>query len=100
MARVLVAEDEAELAQTLIDVLESAGHEACCATSGAAARELADRFAPDLVISDWALAGPSDGLALIEALRAERPCVRAILMTGYPSARLRERAAEDAALAL
>ncbi|HTO68450.1 MAG TPA: response regulator [Myxococcota bacterium] len=100
MARVLVAEDEAELGQTLIEVLEGAGHEACYTTRCDAALELARSFAPDLVISDWALAGPSDGLALIESLRAERPLVRAILMTGYPSARLRERAAADAALGL
>jgi DNA-binding NtrC family response regulator len=100
VARVLIAEDELELAQTLRDVLQAAGHEARTAAGGEAALALAREFAPELVISDWSLATPPDGMALIESLRAELPGVRAILMTGYPSARSRAWAASDSALAL
>ena len=100
MARVLVAEDELELAHGLVEVLEAAGHEVRSAAGGGPARELARELVPDLVISDWALASPPDGQAFIEELRAQRPGVRAILMTGYASERLRAWAAADPALAL
>ena len=38
------------------------------------------------MISDWALGGSQDGVALVERLRADRPGLRAIVMTGYPPA--------------
>ena len=100
MARVLVAEDELELAQGLVEVLQAAGHEVHSAASGASALALGRALAPDLVISDWALASPPDGQTFIDQLRAARPAVRAILMTGDPCARLRAWAAGDPALAL
>jgi two-component system response regulator FlrC len=93
VAFVLVAEDETELAATLASVLRGAGHEVTTTANGDEALRLARGRAPDLLISDWALEGSIDGIALIEAVRAGQPQVRAILMTGYPSARLRSWAA-------
>jgi two-component system cell cycle sensor histidine kinase/response regulator CckA len=100
VARVLVAEDELGLAQGLIEVLQAAGHEVRSTAGGGPARELARELVPDLVISDWALASPPDGQVFIDELRAERPAVRAILMTGYPSERLRAWASADPSLTL
>jgi CheY-like chemotaxis protein len=100
VARILIAEDELELAQRMVEVLAAAGHEVRSAADGAAAVELAHELVPDLVISDWALAGPPDGQTFIDRLRAERPGLRAILMTGYPAERLRAWAAADPSLLL
>ena len=89
MARVLIAEDEAELAQTLAGVLRGAGHDVRTTANGEEALELAAEQCPDLVISDWMLGSWTDGISLIEALRGKTPRLAAILMTGYPTARLR-----------
>ena len=89
MAHVLIVEDEAELAGTLAQVLRSAGHEVRTAPGGSQALLLSRHFAPDLLISDWSLGSPPDGIELIDQLRAHHPNLRAILMSGYPSASLR-----------
>ena len=82
MANVLIAEDEAELAGTLAEVLRAAGHVVHTAAGADQALLLAGRFAPDLLISDWALGALPDGLGLVERMRAVRPALRVILMTG------------------
>ena len=89
MARVLIAEDEGELAETLAGVLRGAGHEVRTTGNGDEALVLAGELQPELVISDWMLGSWTDGIALIEGLRAGSPRLAAILMTGYPTARLR-----------
>ena len=89
MARVLIAEDEATLAQTLADVLRGAGHEVRITADGDEALALARELCPELVISDWMLGTWTDGVTLIDSLRAATPQLAAILMTGYPTAQLR-----------
>ena len=89
MPRVLIAEDEAELAETLAAVLRGAGHEVRTTCNGEEALDIAAEWCPELVISDWMLGSWTDGIAVIESLRAHTPGLAAILMTGYPSARLR-----------
>ena len=89
MARVLIAEDEAELAATLADVLRGAGHDVCTCSNGEDALATARDFQPDLLISDWMLGSWVDGVALIERVRGDAPGLSVILMTGYASARLR-----------
>jgi DNA-binding NtrC family response regulator len=97
VAYVLIAEDEAHLADTLAEILRNAGHEVRIAGTASHALELAAETQPDCVISDWALGGPPNGLDLIARLRVTRPDLRAILMTGYPSAPLRAWATGDPA---
>jgi DNA-binding NtrC family response regulator len=100
VANVLIAEDEIELAETLAEILRSAGHVVRVAANGDDGLRIASEFPADLVVSDWALGDSLDGVSLIERLRAARPAVRGILMTGYPSARLRAWAEADEALGL
>lgn len=100
MANVLIADDEAQLAETLAEVLRGAGHDVRIAAGGSQALQLAREFSPELLISDWALGSRPDGTDLIAQLRATRPGLRAILMTGYPSARLRAFAGADPALGM
>lgn len=89
MARVLIAEDEAGLAETLAAVLRGAAHEVRTAGNGDEALAIARDWFPDLVIADWMLGSWTDGVRLIEDLRGAAPGLSAILMTAYPSAQLR-----------
>jgi DNA-binding response OmpR family regulator len=95
VANVLIAEDETNLADTLAEILRGAGHQVRVATTAARALELARESQPDVVISDWALGGPPDGVDLIQQLRVTRPRLAAILMTAHPSAPLRAWAGDD-----
>ena len=89
MAGVLIVEDEPALRGTLEEVLRGAGHTVETASGGAEALGLLPRFAPDLLISDWALGTPPDGLELIDQMRMRRPGLKVILMTAYSSPSLK-----------
>jgi two-component system, NtrC family, response regulator AtoC len=89
LANVLIVEDETELAGTLAEVLRAAGHQVRTASGGAPALALAHDSPPDLLISDWALGSPPDGLELVEQMRVARPQLAVILMTAYASETLR-----------
>jgi CheY-like chemotaxis protein len=83
--RVLVAEDEALVALSLGDLLEAAGHEVELAFDGAAALAAARRpgGAPDVLVTDLNMPHLS-GEALIRALRAGRPGLPVVVVTGSP----------------
>jgi two-component system phosphate regulon response regulator PhoB len=55
MARVLIVEDEADIAELLRFSLELEGHEAALAVTGAAALEQIERRPPDVVLLDLLL---------------------------------------------
>jgi DNA-binding response OmpR family regulator len=68
--RVLVVEDDAEIADVLRRTLRQEGHEVRCAGDGVAALEAAEDFVPDLVILDLGLP-KLDGVEVCRRLRAE-----------------------------
>jgi len=68
MAKILLVEDAADLAQVIVRELEAAGYEALWAADGLTALELHARHRPDLVILDWMLPG-LDGLEVLRRLR-------------------------------
>src|SRR5690349_2235653 len=69
--RVLVVDDDPMVCQAFALTLEDLGCTVIAATSAREAliRIFADDLMPDLVISDYHLAGGTDGLDLIRALR-------------------------------
>ena len=72
MARILVVEDEAAIAELVAINLRHAGHEITLAGDAAQAQAAVDAVLPDLVLLDWMLPGQS-GLALARQWRgAER----------------------------
>jgi DNA-binding response OmpR family regulator len=79
MAKILIVEDEHELAALIRRQIEGEGHSAFVAHDGQTALLLAAQAAPDLVILDWMLPG-LDGLAVIRRLR-ERSIVPVIMLT-------------------
>jgi len=101
-ATVLVAEDEELVREVLTDVLESAGHTVLTAASGEEALERARAHGGplDLVVSDVVMPGLA-GPELARRLRAERPGLPVLLLSGYTggsAARPEGRAGEVAFL--
>ena len=69
MARILVVEDEAAIAELISMTLRHAGFEVCGAASSHEAQAEVDRQLPDLVLLDWMLPGAS-GVQLATRWRA------------------------------
>jgi CheY-like chemotaxis protein len=85
MLRILVVDDCLDSATTLQWLLRAWGHEACIATDGPKALDLADSFQPDVVVLDIGLPG-IDGYEVTKRLRephSEKPF--AIAHSGYCS---------------
>jgi two-component system cell cycle response regulator CpdR len=91
MARILIAEDNADLRAFIVRALSDDGHDMTEAADGAAALEhLKQRDgAFDLLLSDVKMP-VMDGIALALATARDYPDVTIVLMTGY--AEQRERA--------
>ena len=69
-ARVLVADDNADMREYLARLLRTAGYQVTTVTDGQAALDAVRADAPDLVISD-VMMPRLDGLGLVAALRAD-----------------------------
>jgi PAS domain S-box-containing protein len=82
--RVLVVEDNRDVAETLSLLLSSAGHEAATANDGPSAIREAESFQPDLVLLDIGLPG-MDGYEVAQKLRQNHRTHDIVLaaLTGY-----------------
>ncbi len=82
--RILVVDDNVDVAATMAILLQSLGHETCVANNGVDALKMADEFCPDIVFLDLGMPG-LDGYETIRQLRAlkkELP-LRIIAVTGW-----------------
>ena len=70
MAKILVVEDNVLNIKLFCDLLSAHGHEACPVTDSREALSEAQRFGPDLVITDIQLPHVS-GIELMEQIRAD-----------------------------
>jgi CheY-like chemotaxis protein len=93
--RVLVVDDEPAVRRFVADALARSGYDVVVAGNGreALARVYADHESPALLITDIEMPGMS-GVELAARVRADRPGIRVVLMTGREAsaARARERA--------
>ncbi len=96
--RILVVDDDHNMAKTLTDVLRVKGHEAQVAHSGAQALEKAAQGELDCVLSDVKMPG-MDGVELHRALKARQPDLPVVLMTAYSSDSLVNQGLEQGAIA-
>ncbi|HSW07981.1 hybrid sensor histidine kinase/response regulator [Aquabacterium sp.] len=78
-SRVLVVDDETEVAELIRDMLESAGHDVAVAESGAVALELLDTARFDAIVSDLRMPD-MDGAALRREIQRLHPALAARLM--------------------
>ena len=79
--RVLVADDERVIADTLSMILNQSGFEARAAYSGEKALELAAAFAPDMLISDVIMAD-LNGIDAAIQIRGVLPSIKILLFSG------------------
>jgi two-component system CheB/CheR fusion protein len=93
--KVLVVEDNRDGAETLASILELWGHEVMLAFDGAAALDTAERFEPDVILSDIGLPG-MNGFDLARQLRKHPAFGRVVLiaMSGYGREEDKRRAME------
>ena len=80
MTRVLVVEDNADLAFGLRNNLEIEGYEVLVAADGPAGLAAARTAAPDLIVLDLMLPG-MDGYRVLRALRDERRTTPVLILT-------------------
>lgn len=79
--RILVADDEPAILDTLREILEDSGYVALTACDGAEALAILEREAVDALLSDISMPR-MDGLELLARARALRPSMPRILLTG------------------
>lgn len=83
-ARVLVVDDDVEVARATVSVLESLGARATLADSAAAALAKLERATDfDVVLSDIVMPGNMNGIELARALQTLHPALPVLLMTGH-----------------
>jgi signal transduction histidine kinase len=81
---VLLAEDQAEIRDLLGEELEESGLSVARAPDGGVAIALLDGgLRPDVLVTDFAMPGPFDGLALAEEARRRLPRLAVVLVTGH-----------------
>ena len=81
--RVLVVDDEPDLAESCAFFLERAGYEAECVHAAQDALDVLERRPCDVVVSDVRMPRMS-GMQLLTAIRDRDPDVEVLLITGYP----------------
>ena len=79
--RLLIADDDSDMRQSMRLLLERAGHDVELAADGAKALELQRARACDVLITDIFM-GEADGLVAIESFRREFPATKIIAMSG------------------
>ncbi len=84
-AKILLVEDEPELAQVLELTLEKCGHHCRVANNGQQAMNILQgrQFEPDLLLTDIVLPGPLDGYTLATDAKKIRPNLHVIYLSGY-----------------
>jgi CheY-like chemotaxis protein len=93
--RVLVADDERVIADTLAMILNQSGFEARAVYSGEGALDLAQSFQPDMLISDVIMAD-LNGIDAAIRIRVLLPSIKILLFSGQAAtADLLEKARKD-----
>jgi len=93
VAKILIVDDDEELARFLEIALRRNGHEVRSASSRFGAYTAGVEFRPDVLVVDWLLALDVNGVNVAQVLRKGMPNLQVILITGYPSESLKRNAA-------
>ncbi|MBV8529375.1 MAG: response regulator [Candidatus Dormibacteraeota bacterium] len=99
-ARILLAEDQASVAQPVLNVFNSSGHDVRWVRAVREVRAQLSEFSPDVLILDTTL--DTDGLELFQALRfsPEHPPAGVIILTEPGDISTKERAQQLGAAAV
>jgi len=80
--KVLLVDDEVEFLNTLSERMRNRGMEVATSSSGVEALEKVEKEPYDVIILDLMMPG-IDGLEALKILKAKRPELQVILLTGY-----------------
>lgn len=80
--RILIIDDETEVAQVLASAVEDGGHQALVATGGREGLEFIAVHKPDAVFLDVRMPG-LDGLAVLRSIRVTDPTLPVLVITGH-----------------
>ena len=83
-AKVLVADDERVIADTLTLILNKSGFEATAAYSGEEVAEIANTFQPDILVTDVVM-GAMNGIQAAILVREMLPSCKIFLLSGQPT---------------
>ena len=91
--RILVVDDQCDVADSLVRLLMTLGYEAKAVYDGRQAVDQAADFLPDMVFIDIGMPG-FDGYQTVSRIRGHRECAHAILiaLTGWTTGEDRQRA--------
>ena len=81
-SRIMVVEDDAGLAELLVEELEAEGHQAQSWSSAEQALAAIDDFEPEVVVTDLQLPGV-DGLALLERIRTRHAPPSVLMISAF-----------------
>jgi len=95
--RLMIVDDDLDLATAYIELMESEGYMACHAVSHADALRIADESGPHLALIDLNLHG-ENGLDILTALKTEYPDIQTVLMTASADTELLSEALERGAV--
>ncbi len=98
-ASLLVVDDDTTVRETLAEFFASVGFSVTTAANAAHARATVAQYLPDVVVMDLRLPD-TDGMRLLNALRAEDPDGAIIVLTGHADVRTAVRAMQDGAFDL
>ncbi|NQT92740.1 MAG: 4Fe-4S dicluster domain-containing protein, partial [Lentisphaerae bacterium] len=88
---VMVVDDEPIVRESIRDWLTEAGYRVATAETGEQALELVKTQDFSVLVVDLRLPGKT-GLAVLEAIKAERPWIKSIVITAYPSSETAQEA--------
>ena len=92
--KILVVEDEPDLAELLVQIFQAEGYRVGQACEGRAALRMLDLASVDLVVTDVAMPG-MDGISLLKAIRADK-CLSGtpvLVLSALPEADVRRKCA-------
>jgi len=82
---VLIVDDEPIVRESIRDWLKDAGYEVATAETGEEALEIVERQDFSVMVLDIRLPGKS-GIKVLKEIKAQRPWIKSIIITAYPSA--------------
>ena len=83
MAKILVVEDDKEVAESLVRFLKSRSYDASCVFDGDEAMSAISKNKPDLIFLDIQLPGSRNGIGVLEEAKKIDANIKIIMMTGY-----------------
>jgi CheY-like chemotaxis protein len=86
MARILLADDDAEQIAVQRKLLEALGYEVSAALSPSETLCELERRRPDLIVVDLSFPSPAEGLKLIRGIRQTGYAEPVIVLSGWPEA--------------